>query len=110
LAIDDSRDIAAPLLAQESLTKTSPANAAINLPVNAVVLSWEPQELPDNVVFQYCLRTNKASCPGPKWVRVGKVTSITLRNLPHDLSDAILVEKPFSVPLLVEIVQRLATG
>ncbi|HZB55897.1 MAG TPA: response regulator [Reyranella sp.] len=38
------------------------------------------------------------------------LTSYQQRNLPHDLSDAILVEKPFSVPLLVEIVQRLATG
>lgn len=38
------------------------------------------------------------------------LTSHQQRNLPHDLSDAILVEKPFSVPLLVQIVQRLATG
>ena len=38
------------------------------------------------------------------------LTSYQQRHLPHDLSDAILVEKPFSVPLLVEIVQRLATG
>ena len=38
------------------------------------------------------------------------LTSYQQRNLPPDLSDAILVEKPFSVPLLVEIVQRLATG
>ena len=38
------------------------------------------------------------------------LTSYEQRNLPHDLSDAILVEKPFSVPLLVQIVQRLATG
>jgi DNA-binding response OmpR family regulator len=38
------------------------------------------------------------------------LTSYQQRDLPHDLSDAILVEKPFSVPLLVEIVRRLATG
>ena len=38
------------------------------------------------------------------------LTSSQQRNLPHDLRDAILVEKPFSVPLLVQIVQRLATG
>jgi len=38
------------------------------------------------------------------------LTSYQQRTLPHDLSDAILVEKPFSVPLLVQIVQRLAMG
>jgi DNA-binding response OmpR family regulator len=38
------------------------------------------------------------------------LTSYQQRNLPPDLSDAILVEKPFSVPLLVQIVQRLAMG
>ncbi len=30
------------------------------------------------------------------------------RSLPKDLGDALLVEKPFSPPLLVEIVRRLA--
>jgi DNA-binding response OmpR family regulator len=38
------------------------------------------------------------------------LTSYEQRNLPKDLGDAILVEKPFSMHLLVEIVQRLATG
>ena len=36
------------------------------------------------------------------------LTSYEERNLPKDLGDAILVEKPFSAPLLIEIVQRLA--
>ena len=36
------------------------------------------------------------------------LTSYEQRNLPKDLGDAILVEKPFSAPLLIEIVQRLA--
>lgn len=36
------------------------------------------------------------------------LTSYEERNLPKDLGDAILVEKPFSAPLLIEIVRRLA--
>jgi DNA-binding response OmpR family regulator len=36
------------------------------------------------------------------------LTSYQQRNLPKDLGDAILVEKPFSAPLLIEIVRRLA--
>ena len=36
------------------------------------------------------------------------LTSYQQRNLPDDLGDAILVEKPFSAPLLIEIVRRLA--
>src|SRR4029453_621130 len=36
------------------------------------------------------------------------LTSYQQRNLPKDLGDAILAEKPFSAPLLIEIVRRLA--
>jgi DNA-binding response OmpR family regulator len=36
------------------------------------------------------------------------LTSYEQRSLPKDLGDAILVEKPFSAPLLIEIVRRLA--
>lgn len=36
------------------------------------------------------------------------LTSCEQRHLPQDLGDTILVEKPFSAPLLIEIVQRLA--
>src|SRR3954451_23145729 len=36
------------------------------------------------------------------------LTSCQRRHLPQDLGDAILVEKPFSAHLLIEIVQRLA--
>jgi DNA-binding response OmpR family regulator len=36
------------------------------------------------------------------------LTSCEQHHLPKDLGDAILVEKPFSAPLLMEIVQRLA--
>jgi DNA-binding response OmpR family regulator len=36
------------------------------------------------------------------------LTSYEQRNMPKDLGDAILVEKPFSAPLLIEIVRRLA--
>jgi CheY-like chemotaxis protein len=36
------------------------------------------------------------------------LTSYEQRTLPQDLGDAILVEKPFSAPLLIEIVRRLA--
>jgi len=36
------------------------------------------------------------------------LTSYEHRTLPKDLGDAILVEKPFSAPLLIEIVRRLA--
>jgi DNA-binding response OmpR family regulator len=36
------------------------------------------------------------------------LTSYQQRNLPADLGDAILIEKPFSAPLLIEIVRRLA--
>jgi DNA-binding response OmpR family regulator len=36
------------------------------------------------------------------------LTSYERRILPKDLGDAILVEKPFSAPLLIEIVRRLA--
>ena len=36
------------------------------------------------------------------------LTSCEPGHLPKDLGDAILVEKPFSAPLLIEIVQRLA--
>jgi DNA-binding response OmpR family regulator len=38
------------------------------------------------------------------------LTSCQQRHLPHDLGDAILVEKPFSAHLLIEIVRRLAMG
>ena len=44
---------------------------------------------------------------GIPWVFL---TSYQQRNLPDDLGDAILVEKPFSPTELVEIVQRLALG
>jgi DNA-binding response OmpR family regulator len=36
------------------------------------------------------------------------LTSYEQRRLPKDLGDAIVVEKPFSAPLLIEIVRRLA--
>ena len=36
------------------------------------------------------------------------LTSYEHRTLPKDLADAILLEKPFSAPLLIEIVRRLA--
>ena len=36
------------------------------------------------------------------------LTSCEQRTLPKDLGNAILVEKPFSAPLLIEIVRRLA--
>ena len=36
------------------------------------------------------------------------LTTAEQRHLPQDLGDAILVEKQFSAPLLIEIVQRLA--
>ena len=38
------------------------------------------------------------------------LTSYEQRNLPQDLRDAILIEKPFSVHHLVEIVRRLTMG
>ena len=38
------------------------------------------------------------------------LTSYQQRNLPQDLRDAILVEKPFNVHMLVEIVRRLAVN
>ncbi len=34
-----------------------------------------------NVTYQYCLRVNKQSCPGPKWISVGANTSVTLQSL-----------------------------
>lgn len=36
------------------------------------------------------------------------LTSYQQHDLPDDLADAVLVEKPFSPPVLVEIVRRLA--
>ena len=38
------------------------------------------------------------------------LTSYQQRQLPDDLADALLVEKPFSPPALVEMVLRLARG
>lgn len=38
------------------------------------------------------------------------LTSYQQHTLPDDLADAILVEKPFSPPALVEVVRRLARG
>lgn len=76
----------APALApQPSITKIAPADAAANVPLTGVVLRWQADNLPANTIFQYCLRTNKASCPPPKWVDAGTATQVTLPALQPNL-------------------------
>ena len=50
----------------------------------------------------HCLRQR-----GIPWVFL---TSYQQHQLPEDLADAMVIEKPFSPPALVEIVRRLAMG
>ena len=59
--------------------KQLPINGAVNQPTSNLTLQWGASS--PNVTYQYCLRTNKPSCPGPKWISVGANTSATLRNL-----------------------------
>jgi hypothetical protein len=60
--------------------KLSPSNNATGQSITSLTLQWNPSSTP-NVTYQYCLRTNKAECPGPKWISAGGNTSVTVSGL-----------------------------
>jgi hypothetical protein len=64
--------------------KQLPIDGAVNQPTTNLTLQWGASS--PNVTYQYCLRTNKKSCPPTKWISVGSNTSVTLRGLTPNIT------------------------
>ena len=61
-------------------SKLSPANNATGQSITSLTLQWNASSTP-NVTYQYCLRSNKADCPGPKWISAGANTNVIVSGL-----------------------------
>lgn len=60
--------------------KLSPVNNATGQSITNLTLQWNSSSSP-NVTYQYCLRTNKPECPGPKWISAGGNTNVIVSGL-----------------------------
>jgi hypothetical protein len=65
-------------------SKLSPVNNATGQSITSLTLQWSPSSTP-NVTYEYCIRSNKPECPGPKWISAGGNTSVTISGLTPNL-------------------------